>query len=229
MSVVGDGDAVGVAVVFYTMNARHLALAATCNQKWMIAYRIEVVYSPIGIVKFSHRPVAVAVVALNDLLGKCDGCARRMVELMHVVHLLHADVVLRKFVHYLCQIAVHCREDSHSDREIGSPEERLPFFLTHAAHILLVVCLPSRRPAHNLHSAAPCLQVVVVGSSGIGELYRYIGRRKRLGVEVLLVVDVDFTNNLVASGKGYLLYHAPHLAVANKCYFHKKEYFKVQK
>ena len=64
------------------------------------------------------------------------------------------------------------------------------------------------------------LHVVVVGHHGIGELDGHIGTAECLGGEVLLVVNVDDTYNLVPALQGNLLYHTAHLAVAYQCYFH---------
>ena len=64
------------------------------------------------------------------------------------------------------------------------------------------------------------LEVVAIGGSRIGELDGHIGRSELRRVEIVLVVDIDNTYNLVAALTGNLFYHVPHLTVADKCYFH---------
>ena len=70
---------------------------------------------------------------------------------MDMMSLLHAWGILRKTVHYFCQIAVHCHKDIHSDGEIGGEKEcPFPFI---AQSLDFGHCLgPSGRSAYHRHS-----------------------------------------------------------------------------
>ena len=161
-------------------------------------------------------PSLLAVDVLHYLFSQCDGCSAGMVELMHMMGLLHLHVVLWKLVHDLCQVSVYCREYRHSD---VSPEQRLSL-LAHTLYVVAVVLHPSRRAAHHLHVLLERPEVVTVGSLRSSELYCHVSRCKCLAFKVFLVVNVDDAHYLMTSFAGNLLYHLAHLAVAYQCYLH---------
>jgi len=59
------------------------------------------------------------------------------------------------------------------------------------------------------------LEVVAVSCLRSSELYCDISTLKGIAVEVLLIVNVNNTHNLMTTAEGYLLYHLTHLAVAD--------------
>ena len=93
MGIVGDGDAVGIRVIADGVDARHLTSA-------------DVVYTKKFRVGGVFGPAFLTLQTCYNLLAQCDGRARGMVELMHVVGLLQLHVVLRELVHNLSQVAV---------------------------------------------------------------------------------------------------------------------------
>ena len=137
-----------------------------------------------------------------------------MVEFVDVVGLFHAHVILAETVHDVSQIAVDGREDSHSHREVACPEKRLSLLVAESHDVSLVVLFPSRASANHFHSSLERAQNVVVGSIRVGKLYGNIGRSKGLGVEVVLVVDVDDAHDFVSSLLSDALNHVPHLSVS---------------
>ena len=76
-----------------------------------------------------------------------------------------------------------------------------------------MVVHPSRRAADDLHVVAESLEIVAISHMRCRELNGDIGGRKLRAVEVLLVVDINDTNDFVTSAKGYFFYHLAHLAV----------------
>ena len=79
---------------------------------------------------------------------------------------------------------------------------------------------PTSRTTDHLHTLGPGFQVVAIGCLRSCKLNGHIGRCELWRVEVLLVVDVDDTHNLMAAVTGNLLNHLAHLSVAYQCYFH---------
>ena len=73
---------------------------------------------------------------------------------------------------------------------------------------------PPCRAAHHLHVVTEGTQIVVVCHVGGGELDGHIGTAECRTVEILLVVDVYDTDNLMAAADSNLLYHPTHLAVS---------------
>ena len=69
------------------------------------------------------------------------------------------------------------------------------------------------------------LQVIAVGSRGVGEFNRHVGALERLAVEVLLVVHIDDAYYLMATPTGNLLNHPAHFPIAYQCYFHVCLYY----
>lgn len=220
MGIVSDGYAVGLAVVCNGVYARHLATAHRVDAQLVVGAVGRAFYMAVGSRQSALHPAVLAVDIVYYLLGKSYRRAARSVELMHVVSLLHCNRILRKSVHYLCQIAVDGREYGHAYTEVRGPEEGLSALGAHLSDIVAVVFHPSRRARHHLDVVRKGPEIVAVGGSRIGELDGNISRGKGLAVEVLLVVDVDYTYNLVATAKGYLLNHLAHLAIADKSYFH---------
>ena len=92
--------------------------------------------------------------------------------------------------------------------------------LAESFHIGFVIFHPACGAAHHLDVVSKGAQVVTVSSRGVGKFYGDVGRRKGGAVEVVLVVDINLTNNLVATLQGDLLDHVSHLAVANQSYLH---------
>ena len=58
-------------------------------------------------------------------------------------------------------------------------------------------------------------QIVAVGSLRSRKLYRYISTLKGLRVEVLLIIDINDTHNLMTTAQGDLFDHLAHLTVAD--------------
>ena len=143
---------------------------------------------------------------------------------MYVVSLLHVCIILWETVHYLCQISVHGGEDGNTHAEIACPEERLSLFAAEALHVVGMVFHPSCGAANHLNVLCERLEEVSVCGLRSGELYRHIGACKCLALEILLVIDVYNTYNLMATAQGNLLNHLSHLAIAYQCYFHVISY-----
>ena len=137
-----------------------------------------------------------------------------MVELMHVVRLLHLHIVLRELVHNLCQVTVDSREDGHTYREIRGPEECLTLQAS-LANLITMLIHPPRRATDHLHALGPSLQIVTIGSLRSREFNSHISRCKLRAVEVLLVVDINDTHNFMTTAEGDLLDHLTHLSVAD--------------
>ena len=123
-------------------------------------------------------------------------------------------IVLRKAVHQFGQAAVEGLKDSHANREIAGPEQRLAFFLAHLAHLFAVLGKPSRGARHHFYVVCKGLSIVVEGRLGGGKLDGHVCRSKNRAVEVGLVVLVDDANDVVAALFGNLFNHAAHLSVA---------------
>ena len=92
-----------------------------------------------------------------------------------MVYLFHLHVVLWELVHYLCQIAVHGREDGNADGEIRCPEEGLPFLAAQTLHVVAVLAHPACRAAHHLHVVAEGTQIVAVCHMWSRKFYCHIG------------------------------------------------------
>ena len=220
VSVVGDGDAVGLRVVSDGMDAGHLIVADAVDKQLIglvVLGSVDMSVVPYG---GAGLPRCLAVEVVDDILRQGDGGARRCVELMDMMGFGHLHVVLWELVHDFGQILIDGREDRHANGEVTGPKERLLAVLAERLHISLVVFHPAGRAAHHLDIVGKSAQIVAVGSRGVCELYGDIGRRKGGAVEVVLVVDINLTNNLVATLQGDLLDHVSHLAVANQSYLH---------
>ena len=138
-----------------------------------------------------------------------------MVELMYVMGFFHLDVVLRELVHNLRQILADSTEDGYTNGEVRCPEQRLPFFRTHALHVVTMFLHPSCTTAYHLHVVLKGTKIIAICSLRSRKLYRYISTLEGLAVEVILIVDVDNTHNFMTTAQGYLLYHLTHFAVAD--------------
>ena len=152
-------------------------------------------YMAVGSRQSALHPAVLAVEIVYYLLGKSYRRAARSVELMHVVSLLHCNRILRKSVHYLCQIAVYGREYGHAYTEVRGPEKGLSALGAHLSDIVAVVFHPSRRARHHLYVVRKGPDDSCRRRQRIGELDGNISRGKGLAVEVLLIVDVDYTYN----------------------------------
>ena len=86
--------------------------------------------------------------------------------------------------------------------------------------VLFVIAIMVPAEPYLLKLAVYLIAYLEIGYKVLWKAIRNISRGKGLAVEVLLVVDVDYTYNLVATAKGYLLNHLAHLAIADKSYFH---------
>ena len=133
---------------------------------------------------------------------------------MHMVRLFHLHVVLWELVHDLSQIAVHSREDGHTDGEVRGPEECLAL-TAGLAHLVAVLRHPTRRAAHYLHTFCPGFQIVAVGRLRGGKLNGHIGRCKLRALKVLLIINVYDTHDFMTTVDGNLLNHLTHLSVAD--------------
>ena len=134
---------------------------------------------------------------------------------MHMMCLFHLHVILWELVHDFGQILVDSTEDSHANGEVGSPEQRLSFLRTHSANIVAMFFHPSCTTTNHLHVVLKGTKIIAISSLGCCKLYRYISTLEGFAIEVLLIVDVDNTHNLMTTAEGYLFYHLTHLAVAD--------------
>ena len=105
MGIVGNGDDIGIRVIADGMNARHLTTADMIHTQQ---------FGVCGIL----CPGFLTVDILHYLLGQRDSRTTGMVELMHMVRLLHLHIVLWELIHDFSQVTVDGREDSHADREV---------------------------------------------------------------------------------------------------------------
>ena len=132
---------------------------------------------------------------------------------MDVVDFLHAGIVVGEAVHDAGQIAVHGAEDIDSDREVGTPEQRLPLLAALALNLLRVGGHPARAARDDFHPGFEAALDVAVGNRGRGEFDGDIGGAEGFALEILLVVDVYSANDVVAAVESYLLNHMAHLAI----------------
>ena len=206
LGLVGYGDAVNVGIPAYDMCAGHLAYAFVADSQLVGIAGLLV-------------PALYAAVAVHDALGQRDGGAARVVELMHMMYLLHLRSVGVKRLHQRGQIAVKGEEYVDAEAEIGGPEK---------CGVLLAAYLldfaepgrPARGAAHHLDTPCKSAQIVVKSRMRRGELNGHIGRAESLGVEVAGIVNINNTTDLMSAGAGYLFDCMAHLAIPYKCYFH---------
>ncbi len=71
-----------------------------------------------GFTRFRLFPAGDSPIGGYDPFGKGDGCARRVVEFMDMVNLLHCRGRLGKPVHYPGKIGVDTHEQVDTDAEI---------------------------------------------------------------------------------------------------------------
>ena len=74
---------------------------------------------------------------------------------------------------------------------------------------------PASRARNHFYTCFPCLQVVAISSLRGGKLNGDVGTLEGLAVEVLLIININDTYNLVTTADGYLFNHLTHLAVAD--------------
>ena len=190
VSVVGDGDAVGLRVVRDGMDAGHLVVADAVDKQLVglvVLSSVDMSVVPYG---GAGLPRCLAVEVVDDILRQGDGGARRCVELMDMMGFGHLHVVLWELVHDFGQILIDGREDRHANGEVAGPKERLLAVLAECLHIGLVVFHPAGGAAHHLDVVGKSAQIVAVGSRGVCELYGDVGRRKGGAVEVVLIVAI---------------------------------------
>ena len=178
VGIVSDGDAVGIAVIFYGVNARNLIATDGVDAKLVSRCRCRTFRCSVGTEQCALCPRLLAVDISHYLLGKRYGSAARSVELVDVMHLFHLHIILWELVHYLCQISVHGREYCHANREIGCPKEGLAFLTAQTLYICTVVVHPTGRTAHHLNVVAEGTQIVALGNMRCRKLYGDIGRSK---------------------------------------------------
>ena len=105
VGIVSDGNQIGIRIITDGMDARHLTSADMIHTEILLVCRILF-------------PSLLTINAFHNFIGQCDGCARGMVELVHMVCLLHLHIILRELIHDFRQITVHSREDGHADAEV---------------------------------------------------------------------------------------------------------------
>ena len=105
VGIVSNGYDVGIRVVANGMNARHLATTDVVNTQELLVCGILL-------------PGFLAIDALYNLFGQRDGCTAGVVELVHVVRLLHLHVVLGKLVHDFRQVTVDGLENGNANGEV---------------------------------------------------------------------------------------------------------------
>ena len=133
---------------------------------------------------------------------------------MYVVHLLHPYIVFGEAVHEARQKLVHFAEDGHAEGEVAGPEEGFPFLGAGAAHVGFVVGAPSCAAADHLHASGPSTLVVGKGSRGVGKFDGHIGTGEGGRSEIVLVVEVNDGNNLVAALARYFFDDMAHFAIS---------------
>lgn len=177
-----------------------------------------------GIVGSLVHPSALAVHALDDVVGERRGRAARRVLLLSVVRLLDAHFVLRKTVHESCQFAVETKHEIHSQRIIRGVEHRSAAL---SAQLLQFgqPLGPPRGAAHHRRAALQTFADVAVRRGGGGELYGHVGAHQILGREVRDIVLIDDERHLVAAFGENALYLAAHLAVTYYNRFHNFRVF----
>ena len=207
MGIMRDGNQVGIRIITDGMNTWHLTTADMVNTQQL---RVGGVFCP----------CLLTVYLLYNLFCQRNCRSTGMVELMHMMRLLHLHIILWELVHDLCQITVYCRENSHTDTEVRSPEQGLTSFRTHLTDILSMFLHPSCRTTHHLHVVLEGTLVVSVGCLRGSKLNGDICRSKSGRIKVLLIVYVNNTHNFMTTVKGNLFYHLTHLAITYQCYFH---------
>ena len=105
MGVMSYRDDISIRVITDGMNARHLTTTDMIHTQQFRVCRILC-------------PGFLAVDILHNLLGQRDSRTTGMVELMHMMRLLHLYIVLWELIHDFSQVTVDGREDSHADREV---------------------------------------------------------------------------------------------------------------
>ena len=225
MGVVRDGDAVGLRGVGHGVNARHLVTPHRIDAQCVGCMLGRARDRAVGFVHFALHPRCFSVQALHDLFRQRDGGARRRVEFVHMVCFHHRDVVIGISVHDFGQIFVHGRKDSHAEREVRSPEERVPLGGAGFSHVGFVLREPTCRSAHHLDALRPSLPIVFVGCGGSRKFDGYVCRAESVGVKVGAVVDINDRNDFVSTRFGDGFDHFAHFSVSDECYFHKKGFY----
>ena len=80
--MMGDGDAIGVAVVYYAVYAGHFVAAYAFNRQLAWGAIVGALYGAVGEVLLALHPCSLAVEVGYYLLSQSDGCAARRVELI---------------------------------------------------------------------------------------------------------------------------------------------------
>ena len=215
MCVVCQRDLVGLTVVNDGVNTRHFAPANTLDRQRIGVSSITSRHSSVGHLLHAFHPFILAVEFSNDIFGQRNGRSRRCIEFMHVVRLFYSHVILRKLVHNLCQLTIQCTENSHTNREVRCPEQRLPTLGTQLSDLSTVVFHPARRSAYHFHIVLESPQIIAECRLGCGKFNGHISRNKCLAVKVLLIIYVDDTHDFVPAAARCLLDHPPHLAISD--------------
>ena len=105
VSIVSNGDQIGIRVIADGVDTRHLSATDMINTQELLVRRILL-------------PSLLTVDIFHNFIGQCDSRTTGMIELMHMVRLLHLHIILWELVHNLGQISVHSREDGYADGEV---------------------------------------------------------------------------------------------------------------
>ena len=140
---------------------------------------------------------------------------------MNVMSFNHINIILLETIHNLGKILVNSFKDSHTNRIVTCPEKSVLTILAQSLNISLMVFHPTSRTTNHLHVVFECLQIIIISSHRISKLNGYICTLKLWCIEIVRIIDINFTHNLMTTLKGNLLYHMPHLSVAYQCYSHK--------
>jgi hypothetical protein len=84
-----------------------------------------------------------------------------------------------------------------------------------AAHLLGVVGHPPGAARDDFHAGGETALYIAVGYRWSRKFNGYVSRAEGGTLEILLVVDVDAADHLVAASQGYLFDHTTHFAVAD--------------
>lgn len=213
--IMGNRNAVRLAVIHHGMYARHFATAYAVHPQFVGCTRLRTAHRTIRCRKRTLHPFVFTTDGMDQVFGQRNGRPARRIQLMHMVHFLHPHIVGRKTGHDVRQITVYSPEDSHAEAEVAAPEKRMSLFATQAAYFFAMFGYPSRTARHHFYPGGKSLQIIVVCRLGCSKLDSHICTPESFRSEVFAVVDVDDTHYFMATFQSDLLYHVTHLAIAN--------------
>src|SRR5574344_1830078 len=213
--IVRNRDFISIAVIGDTVYTGHFSLTDTIYTQLVVSHVLASFHGTVSIMHLADVPSILVIQVVHDFFCQRNRSATGMIQFMNMMHLLHRHLVLREAVHNFGQVTVYRREDSHTDGEVTSPEERLSALAAHLAHLVALVFHPSGTTRHHLHIFGKSFQIISVRCLRGSKFDGHISTGKGSTVKVFLIIDVDDTHNIVNTVAGNLLYHLTHLSVAD--------------